>query len=56
MDMSEVALMSSMLIEVADDICIREYQGILDAPLEAHPLLGVGVLIKEEINVLCTQQ
>ena len=54
MDTSEVALTFSVLVEVVDDIGNRENQGILDASLEAHPLLNVGVLIEEEIKVLCT--
>ena len=53
-DMSEVALAFGMLVEVVDDVGDREHHGILDIPLEAHPLFGVGVLIEEAIKVLCT--
>ena len=55
-DMTEVVIMFSMLVQVVDDVGDREHQGILDVSLEAHPLLGVEVLIKEVIKVLCTQQ
>ena len=33
-DMSEVALMLSMLVEVVDDVGDGEHCGFLDAPLE----------------------
>ena len=32
--------MLGKLVEVVDDLCDREHQGFLEAPLEAHPLLG----------------
>ena len=48
-DKSEVVLTFSMLVEVVDDVGDRKQQGILDVSAEAHPLLGVGVLIKEII-------
>ena len=52
----EVVLTFHVLVEVVDDIGDREYQGFLEIPLEAHPLLGVGVPMKEVIEVLCTWQ
>ena len=48
--------MLSMLVEVVDNVGDREHQRILDASLEAQPLLGVGVPIEEVIKDLCTQQ
>ena len=54
MDTSEGALVLGMWVEGEDDVGYRKHQGILDTSLEAHPLLGMGVLIKEAINVLCT--
>ena len=53
-DTSEVALMLGVLVEVVDNIGSRKHQGILDASLEAHYVLRVGVLIKGAIKVLCT--
>ena len=53
--MSEVTLMLSML-DVADSMAYRKCLGFPDASPEAHPLLGVEVLIMREIEVLCTQQ
>ena len=56
MNMSEVVLRVSMLVEVADSRGNREHLGFLDASQEAHPPLGVEVLIAKVIKVLCTQQ
>ena len=53
-DISKVILKLSMSVEVVDDVGDREHQGILDASLQAHPLLWMGVPIKEAIKVLCT--
>ena len=53
-DTSEVAPMFGMLVEDVENIGDREHQGILDASLDVHLLLGVGVLIEEVIKVLCT--
>ena len=55
-NMSEVVVTLSMLVEVADSIGDREHLGFLDASQEAHPLLGVEVLITNGIKVICTQQ
>ena len=52
MDTSRLALTFGMLLEVVDDVGDREHQGILDTSLEAHPLLGVGVLIEKMIEGL----
>ena len=52
----EVAFTLGVLVEVADSIGDRKNLGFLDASLEAHPLLGVRVLIAEVIKVLCAQQ
>ena len=56
MDTSGVVLAFSMLVKVVDDIGDREHQAVLDTSSEVHPLLGVGVLLKEVIKVLCAQQ
>ena len=50
MDMSEIALAFGVLVEVVDDVGNREHQEILDTSLEAHPLLGVGILIEEGLK------
>ena len=54
MNRCEVALKFGALVEEIDNVGDREHQGILDTSPEAHPLLGVGVLIEEVIEVLCT--
>ena len=56
MEMNELALILGALLEVVDNVDDREHHGFLETLLEAHPLLGVGVLIEEVIKVLCTQQ
>ena len=53
--MSKAALILGTL-EVADGVGDRECLGFLDASLEAHPVLGLEVLIAKVIKVLCTQQ
>ena len=55
-NMSEVALVLSMLVEVADGIGNGECLGLLDTSQQAHPLLGMEVLIKKAVKVLRTQQ
>ena len=55
-NMSEVALTLSTLMEVADSRGDREHLGFLDASQEAHPPLKVEVLIAKVIKFLCTQQ
>ena len=40
-----------MLVEVVDGIDNKENHDFLETLLVAHPLLGVGVLIGEVINV-----
>ena len=49
-NMSEVALTLSMLVEVAAGISDREHLGLLDTSQEAHPLLGVDILIMKVIQ------
>ena len=53
---SKAVAMFNMLVEAVDNVGDREYCRFLEAPPEAHPPLGVGVLMKETIKVLCTQQ
>ena len=55
-NMSKVALALSMLLVVADGGGDRDYLGFLNASQDAHPLLGVEVLVTKVIKVLCTQQ
>ena len=55
-DMSEVALVLSELMEVADDVGDREHHGFIEASPEAHPPLGIGTLIEEVTIILCIQQ
>ena len=55
-NISKVVLAHGVLVEVADGIGDREHLGFLDSSEEAHPLLGVEVLIAKAIKVLCTQQ
>ena len=49
-------MLSMLGVEVVDGVGNREHLGFLDASQEAHPLLGVEVLIVKVIKVLCTQQ
>ena len=56
MNMSEMALMLGMLVEVVDNVGDREHKGFLEAPQEAHPLMGVVVLMEGVVKALCTQQ
>ena len=53
---SEVVFTLGVLVGVADVIGNREHLRFLDASWEAHPLLGVDVLITKVIKVLYTQQ
>ena len=45
------ATMPSMLVNVVDDVDDKKNHGFLETPLVAHPLLGVGVLIRGAIKV-----
>ena len=56
MDMSQVTLMLNASVEVAVDVGDREHCGFLEAPPEDHHPQGVGVLMKEATEVLCTCQ
>ena len=50
MDMSRVTLTFNVLVGVVDDMDDREYQGFLEAPLEAHLPLAMGVLMRKQLN------
>ena len=48
-NMSEIALMLGMLVEVADGLGDREHLGFLDASQEAHPLLGWKFWVQKQL-------
>ena len=50
---SEETLVLSILVEVVGGAEDKEDHGFLETCLVVHPLLGVGVLIKETIEVSC---
>ena len=55
MDLSKEAFIPIMLVDVVDCIDEKEDHDFLETLLVAHPLLRVGVLIEEVINVPSSQ-
>ena len=54
MNMSDMALMLGVLVELVDNVGNREHCGFLEAPMESHSPLG-GALIEAVTKVLCIQ-